>query len=204
MSASKFIRCLSIIALAFFSVNPPAMAIDVAGLKLADSTKVANHELQLNGAGVRFKAVFKVYVAGLYLGEKKATAAAVLSSTGPKRVTLVTLRDVSSNELSNGFLSSIRENIDKNERASLMMSMYKLGEVFSLLPELAQGTVLNIDMIPDVGLKISVNGKKISEPIGDMAFCNAILKIWIGDKPVDSKLKQALLGQKNEEIARNY
>lgn len=204
MSASKFIRCLSIIALAFFSVNPPAMAIDVAGVTLADTTKIANQELQLNGAGIRFKAIFKVYAAGLYLGEKKATPAAVLTSTGPKRVTLVMLRDVSSNELSNGFLTSIRENIDKNERTSLTMSMYKLGEIFALVPELAQGTVLNIDMIPDVGLKVSVNGKKIAEPIGDMAFCNAILKIWIGDKPVDRKLKQAMLGEKHEELARNY
>ena len=46
------------------------------------------------------------------------------------------------------------------------------------------------------GTEIQLNGKSISETLPDLAFYNAILKIWLGDKPADSSLKPQLLGAK--------
>lgn len=47
--------------------------VDVAGVKLEDSLDLRGTPLQLNGAGVRYKAILKVYTAGLYMGRKAST-----------------------------------------------------------------------------------------------------------------------------------
>ncbi|WP_423790315.1 chalcone isomerase family protein [Listeria monocytogenes] len=54
---------------------------------------------------------------------------------------------------------------------------------------------MNVDWIPDTGTVMTFNGKPIGEPMKDIAFYNAVLKIWLGDKPVDGSLKPALLGK---------
>lgn len=184
---------------AALSIAVSAGAAEVAGVKLDEVTRVANQDLKLNGAGIRYKAIFKVYVAGLYLPEKKATVADVLASPGARRVTIVMLRDISNEELGRGFMSGIQQNTDRAEKAKLIMQLQKFGEIFASIPELKKGDVLTTDWIPGAGTVIHVNGKKVSDSLPDIAFYNAILRIWLGDKPVDTKLKPAMLGEKPEE-----
>ncbi len=76
-----------------------AAQVDVAGVKLDDAIDLRGSKLLLNGAGVRYKAVFKVYTAGLYLGKKADTVEDVLAAPGAKRVTITMLRDIDANEL---------------------------------------------------------------------------------------------------------
>ena len=49
-----------------------ARGAEVAGIQIPEGVNVAGSELKLNGAGIRTRAVFKVYVGALYLAEKKA------------------------------------------------------------------------------------------------------------------------------------
>ena len=42
--------------------------MDVGDVKMEDSADAEGSKLVLNGAGVRYKAIFKVYAASLYLG----------------------------------------------------------------------------------------------------------------------------------------
>lgn len=184
---------------AALSVALSAGAAEVAGVKLDEVTRVANQDLKLNGAGIRYKAIFKVYVAGLYLTEKKSTVPDVLAAAGPRRVTLVMLRDVGNEELGRGFMSGIQQNSDRTEKAKLIMQLQKFGEVFASIPELKKGDVLTTDWIPGSGTVVHLNGKKVSDVLPDIAFYNAILKIWLGEKPVDTRLKPAMLGEKPEE-----
>ena len=60
-----------------------ASAAEVGGVKLADKATVGGQELLLNGAGIRTRAVFKVYVGSLYLPAKAATLPSVLAK-GPR------------------------------------------------------------------------------------------------------------------------
>lgn len=202
MKNNKLKRMACVCAIAVL-LTDAAFGIEVGGVKLDDSVTLEQQSLQLNGAGVRYKAIFKVYAAALYLHEKKSTPGEVIAEAGAKRVTLVMLRDVSSEELSNGFLGAMRQNLDAGERANVMGSMFKLGALFSGAPELTKGSVLTVDLSSDGALVINLNGKKFGEPIKDHALCSALLKVWLGDKPVDSSLKQAMLGIKPVELARN-
>lgn len=179
-----------------------ANAAEVGGVKMDDTVRLANQELKLNGAGIRYKAIFKVYVAGLYLAEKKSTVQDVLAAPGAKRVTIVMLRDVSNEELGRGFMSGIQQNSDRNEKAKLIMQLQKFGEIFASIPELKKGDVLTTDWIPGAGTVVHLNGKKVSDTLPDIGFYNALLKIWLGDKPVDAQLKPLMLGEKPDPSVR--
>ena len=60
-------------AVAAFLLAGTAMAAEVGGVKLDDKASVGGQELVLNGAGIRTRAVFKVYVGSLYVPAKAAT-----------------------------------------------------------------------------------------------------------------------------------
>src|SRR6267142_6076909 len=87
-----------------------ASAAEVAGVKLDDKTQVQSKELVLNGAGLRKRVVFNVYVIGLYLPEKKTDAAAVLQLAGPKRVAIHMLRNVGAEQFSEALAEGVRAN----------------------------------------------------------------------------------------------
>jgi len=171
-----------------------AAALELAGVKVDETAHVANRDLLLNGAGIRYKAIFKVYTAALYLSEKKTSPADVISSAGPRRIALVMLRDVSSEDFGQAFMSGIQKNSVKAEKEKIINQLMKFGELFASIPELKKGDVLTTDWIPGSGTLIQVNGKKVGDIFPDVAFYNALLKIWIGDKPADSALKLHLLG----------
>ena len=170
------------------------MAAEVGGVKLEDAVKVAGKDLKLNGAGLRTRAMFKVYAMGLYLGKKETTVEGILGAQGPRRFNIVMLREVSGEDFGQAFMTGINANTDKAEKGKLMNQMVKLGEIFVNVGGLKKGDSLNVDWVPEKGTLIELNGKSLSDPLPDLAFYNALLKIWLGEKPADSALKPALLG----------
>jgi len=85
-------------SLIVFALAGAAGAAEVGGVKLDDRASVGGQTLVLNGAGVRTRAIFKVYVGSLYVPEKAATLDAVLART-PRRVQLNLLRNLSADQL---------------------------------------------------------------------------------------------------------
>lgn len=173
---------------------PAAAAVDVSGYKFEDTNKVAGKDLKLNGAGMRTKFVIKVYAAGLYLPEKSKALAEILKQDGPRRITLQMARDVSSEDFGKAFMDGLNDNVDKAEKQKIVAQIGKFGEMFAGVDGLKKGDVLHIDWIPGSGTVCELNGKKLIENVPDINFYNALLRIWLGDKPVDRSLKPALLG----------
>ena len=187
----------TLVAGAFLALSlglPAFAAVDVSGYKFDEVNKVAGKDLKLNGAGMRTKLVFKVYAAGLYLPEKKTAVADILTLEGPRRVTLQMARDVSSEEFGKAFMDGLNDNVDSTQKAKIASQIGKMGEVFAMVSGLKKGDILHIDWIPGAGTVCELNGKKLGDTIPDVAFYNAVLRIWLGDKPVDNSLKPALLG----------
>ncbi len=182
-------------ALALAIALPAAAAVDVNGIKFEDVNKVGGKHLKLNGAGMRTKLVIKVYAAGLYLTEKSKNVADILKMDGPRRVTLVMARDISSEDLGKAFMDGINENLDKAEKAKIVGQIGKFGEMFASVDQIRKGDVLHMDWIPGTGTVCELNGKRIGEPASDINFYNAVLRIWLGEKPADRSLKPALLGE---------
>lgn len=193
------IRRLSVLALLAGSLALPltarAQTTEVAGVKYDNSLQLANAKLQLNGAGVRYKAVFKVYTAGLYLGTKAGTPEAVLAAPGPRRLHIVMLRDIDGNELGKLFTKGMEQNTSHEEFAKVIPGIIKMGEIFAQRKRLSSGDSFSIDFVPGTGVTLLVNGKTLAEPIKEPEFFNALMRIWLGKSPADSQLKDALLGR---------
>ena len=167
-----------------------ALAAEVAGVKLEDKATVGGQELLLNGAGLRTKVFFKVYVAGLYLPQKQTTAAGVLNQK-PRRVHLTLMRDLSSEQLLEALHSGLDANNSATEMDAIKKETEQLTTIFSSLKEAKKGSVINLDYV-DGATKISFNGGDKGSIAGE-PFNRALLKVWLGDKPVQDDLKKALL-----------
>ncbi len=191
----KKIGFKSIIAMAVMAgaFSQAAMAAEISGVKLPDTVKVAGKELQLNGYGMRTKFIVKVYATALYLQDKKSTVEEVMAAEGPRRVQLVMMRDITSDDFGNAFMSGINNNLDSKDKTKIVTQISKFGEMFALLDALKKGDVLDLDWVPGQGTTCYLNGKRIGDVTPDVAFYNAILKIWLGNKPADASLKTKLL-----------
>ncbi len=194
MKIQKHWKRLALVAGLMMVFGAGPQAAEVGGVKLDDSVRVANQELKLNGAGIRYWAVFKVYAAGLYLQEKKKTVADILASNGPRRMRLVLMRDVNSEELGQAFMDGLNANTEKTEKSKFVNQTVKMGEIFASIQKLGKGDSITCDWIPGTGMKIYVNDKQVGETLPDLAFYNAFLRIWLGEKPAGTELKTALIG----------
>ena len=170
----------------------PLSAIEVAGVNVADRTRVGAGELVLNGAGIRTRAIFKVYVGALYLTEKKSVAAEALAQKGTKRVALTLLRELSAQQLNEAFENGIQAN---HSAAEVEAIKPRIAELLTLFTDGKKGDVILLDFLPESGTAVSVNGAVKGKPIPGEDFYRALLRIWLGDKPVDGDLKKGMLGQ---------
>lgn len=180
---------------ALLALGAMAASIDVGGAKMEDAAEVRGNKLVLNGAGVRYKAMFRVYAAGLYLGKKSPSLEEVLAATGAKRVHLVMLRDIDSNELGKLFTRGVQDNALKTEMSQLVPGLIRMGQIFSDQKKLVAGDAITIDWIPGTGSVVTVKGLVQGEPFKEAEFFNALIRIWLGPTPADWKLKDALLGK---------
>jgi len=176
-----------------------AQAVEVANVKYETAVDLAGQKLQLNGAGVRYKFVVKVYTAGLYLPQKAGTTAEVLAMPGPKRIHIAMLRDIDGNELGKLFTKGIEANVTREEFSKAINGVLKLSEIFASRKQLNSGDHFSVDYVPGLGSTVVLNGKPLGETIKEPEFFSALLRIWLGDKPADDALKDALLGIRREK-----
>lgn len=169
-------------------------ATDVAGVKYAPSVQVANSTLVLNGAGIRYRFVVKVYTAGLYLGSKVNTPEQVLTASGAKRMHVVMLREIDATDLGKLFTRGMQDNSPREEFSKSIPGTIRMADIFSSKKKLVPGEHFSVDWVPGVGTTILVNGKVQGEPIKEPEFFNALMRIWLGSSPADAQLKDALLG----------
>jgi len=172
-----------------------ALAAEIAGVRVEEQVRLGATELQLNGAGIRTRIVFKVYVGALYLPEKKSAGAEVLVLKGAKRVSMTMLRDLTAHQLTDALQDGIRANHSPTELAALKGRVEELVAVMNEIGSAKERTVIALDFLPDSGTRITVDGAARGKPIPGEDFYAALLRIWLGDKPVDADLKKAMLGQ---------
>jgi hypothetical protein len=172
-----------------------AFAAELEGVRLEDRLKLGASELVLNGAGVRTRIIFKVYVGALYLPEKKSGAAETLALKGAKRVSMTLLRDLNAQQLIDALEDGIRANHSAAELAALKGRIDALSAIMREIGSAKEKTEIALDFLPESGTRITVDGAPRGEPIPGEDFYAALLKIWLGEKPVDAGLKKAMLGQ---------
>jgi Chalcone isomerase-like len=193
----KFMKLAAAVSVAFALVAAAnVQALDVSGIKIDEKAKVAGADLVLNGSGIRyaFGGFVRVYVASLYLPQKRASAQEIAAIKAPRRVQLNLLREVSSDDFAKGFMGGLRSNLVGADKVKHFDSLQKLGAIFGQIPALKKGDVVLVDSVVGTGTTILVNGKRVGDVFPDETFFDAILAIWIGQSPIDKTLKPVLLG----------
>jgi hypothetical protein len=173
------------------------LAAEVGGVKLDDKARIdaGGPELVLNGAGLRTRFVVKVYVAGLYLTEKKPAATDAIALGGPKRVSITMLRDVGAKQFNEALVDGFRANNTAADVERFKAPLDELSAIMNALGEAKKGSVIALDFVPGTGTRVLVDGAAKGKPIAGDEFYRGLLRIWLGDKPVDGDLKKGMLGQ---------
>ena len=114
---------------------------------------------------------------------------------GPKRLQLRMLRKADADDFNEALVEGIEENASKAELAQLRARMQQLTQTINAIGSVVAGDSLNFDFVPGVGTSVTVNGMKRGTVIEGADFYNAVLKIFIGEEPVDERLKAGLLGK---------
>ena len=184
-------RALLLLLVAF-----PAFGAEVAGVRLEDRDRLLTAELTLNGAGLRKRAFFQVYAIGLYLPEKKTVSSEVLAATGPKRVAMHMLRDVEADQFAGALADGIKDNHNEAEAKALEPRVKLLAAIMMEIKEAKKGMRITLDWLPAAGTQVTLDGRPLGAPIPGEDFYRALLRIWLGEKPVQDDLKKALLGEK--------
>lgn len=168
----------------------------LSGVRYAPSTELrAGVQLQLNGAGTRYRGPIKVYTAGLYLSRKTSSPEDVFATTEAKRLAVTMLRDIDAHELGKLFIRSVEDNLDRTAFSRVIPGLMRMSQIFTDNKKLAAGDNLTIDWVPGVGTVISVRGVPQGEPFREPEFYAALMRIWLGPVPADWQLKEKLLGR---------
>jgi len=188
------IRAALALSLALFAA--PSHAVDVAGVALEPSVQVSGATLTLNGAGLRKKVFFKVYVMGLYVARKTSDGGELIAEPGPKRVAIRMLRDVGADTFTDALREGMRDNHSEGEMAALEPRVKQLAALMNEVGEAKDGMQISLDWIPGSGTVLVINGAARGKPIAGEDFYRALLRIWLGEHPVQDDLKKAVLGEK--------
>jgi hypothetical protein len=172
-----------------------ASAAEVSGVRVDPRARVAGVELALNGAGLRRLFLANVYVIGLYMPERTNSADTAIEATGPKRIALTFLRDVTAQALVDALYEGIRDSSTETEFTRLKTAADALSAVMLPLRTAKAGDVVALDYLPGAGSQVVMNGRAVGQPIPGHDLYRALLRIWLGEPPVDNNLKRLLLGR---------
>ena len=189
----EFIIKQAFLFLLFSLSSLSLQAKEVAGINVPEIISFSDQstKLVLNGAGIRTKFIFDIYVGSLYLEKKSKSAKGVYNLAGEKRIAMHFLYDeIEKAKLVSGWNTGFENNLSKQERSNFKSQIDQFNNLFVTVKT---GDVINLNFTPTTGTHVVMNGKVLGLVEGD-AFFTALLKIWLGEEPADSELKEAMLG----------
>jgi hypothetical protein len=188
-----------LLAMLLLAISLPALAaLEVGDVKFDDTAKVGAGDTVINGAGMRKVLFIKGYAMALYLPQKVATTAEALTAKGAKRIRLVLLREASGETFADALASGIQKNHGEQEILALNSRIEAFKATMLGVGTVAKGAAVHLDWLPEVGggvTRLTIDGAKKGEDVAGEDFYRALLKIWLGDKPIQDDLKQHLLGK---------
>jgi len=175
-------------------ISLPAYAKDIAGVMVNDSLQTEEGTtLQLNGAGIRSKFFMDIYIAELYMEKPSTVAAEVIGDKGKKRIVMHFLyKEVGKDKLVEAWNEGFKEN---NSAGDLAKLQERINQFNALFVDVIKDDVIILDYAPATGTVVTIKGQK-KGAIPGTDFNDALLKIWLGDKPVSGGLKDNLLSYK--------
>ena len=170
-----------------------AQSADTVGVHYAQAIRVEGSSLALNGSGVSYRAVAKLYTVGLYVPQKTTSAENILTADGPKELRFVILQGMRVDEIGKVITKGIESNSSRPDFFRLIPAIRTMGEQFAHIRRLNPNDALSVEYVPKRGTVFYLNGAPVGLPIADALFFPAVLRVWLGNHPATQDLKDALL-----------
>lgn len=188
------LRRRGVLAAALALALPAARAATFEGQSFPDTVTIAGDTLRLNGLGLRAVAWLKGYVAGLYLGRPASTPQDAVSQPGAKRLTLRMLQEAPTTEFIKAVDKGVSRNTPAADRPALAARVQQWNDAIASIGKVRPGDTVNLDYVPGRGMTMTHNGAVRGATIPGDDFYAAVLRIFLGDRPADARLKAGLLG----------
>ncbi len=177
------------LAAAALMLSTKAHAKEVAGVKLDETVSVAGKELKLNGAGLRKKAIFKVYVGGLYVETPSKDGAAILAADQVRRVKEVFLRNIGKEKI----VETYEEGFKSGAGAELAKYKERIDKFLAVMTDVKEGDEVLLTYVPGKGTTVTAHGAD-QVTIEGQDFGQLLFGFWLGANPVDKGLQAGMLG----------
>lgn len=164
----------------------------VSGAALPNTVSFEGEKLILNGAGVRENYWMDMYVGALYLTSKSSDANAIVNGNNPVAIKLhIVSRLIGSDKMISAIIEGFENSTNGNTEA-ISSEIKKFISYFE--GKINKNDVFDLVYIPSKGVLVYKNDIQKGILPG-IEFKKALFKIWLSEKPVDTKLKQAMLGK---------
>jgi hypothetical protein len=164
-------------------------AAELEGVDFADQVRAGDVTMRLRCVGLlRYKLFIKAYVAALYLGDGAAEAD-VLADV-PKRLELSYFWSLSGADFGKAGDQILAQNVDAQTLSALRP---RLARINALYRDVKPGDRYSLTYVPGSGTELALNGTRLGV-IDGADFAAAYFRIWLGDMPIDTRLRDQLLG----------
>ena len=182
---------LSALALGLLLAAPLAAAT-LAGVTMPDKVEVGEHPLALNGMALRSKAVFKVYVGGLYLPDRETDWKKLLSEDEPRHMVMHWVRNVDKAAICEAW----KEGLEANTPNASADVKKNFDALCGMMQDAKTGDRFAFTYLPGSGVEVKVNDQSKGN-LGGKPFADALFACWIGEHPgPGEKFRDALMGVK--------
>lgn len=143
-----------------------------------NSVRVGETELVLNGLALRKKAVFKVYVAALYLTARSNNPDAVLADDKHRELVMQFLRDVDKQKMCEAW----DEALEKNTPNASEQLKAQFVTLCGYMEDIKKEQQFVFTYVAGTGTSVKVAGV-LKGTIPGKDFADALFKAWIGPNP---------------------
>jgi hypothetical protein len=188
MARSRYAVVIVSTLLLIASMPGSGAAADIEGVHFADQYQQGDVTLALHCVGLlRYKVLFKGYVAGLYLGAGVLPQEAL--GDVPKRLELSYFWGIKGADFGKAGDAILAQNLDPDTVARLRP---RLDQINALYEDVQPGDRYALTYVPGLGTELALNGRS-KGIIPGTDFAAAYFRIWLGDQPIDTALREHLL-----------
>ena len=179
-----------ILSLMFFGLSVQAQNITVSGATFKKKLDVKGDILTFNGAGLRQKYGFDLYVGALYLPNQTSDANKIINSD---EIQCINIKIISNKVTRDKFNETVSEGFSKATHGKATDEQKKLFKSY-FSAEIKDKDDILLIYKPGKGVAVMINGN-YKGVVGNLEFKKALWSIWLGGNPADGKLKNKMLGK---------
>ncbi|WP_438961745.1 chalcone isomerase family protein [Nonlabens sp.] len=186
----KKVILLAVALVATFTVSGQ---VTINNVKVEQSVTVQGQELSLNGAGLREKLWYDLYVGALYTTVKSDDGNKMVDADLPMVITLdITDENVTQEKMKEAVTNGFSDSCTNKERKAIQSEINTFIGFFK--DAIVEGDEFQIAYVPGKGTMVSKNGNDLGT-ISGLNFKRGLFGIWLGDDPADEDLKAGMLGK---------